>query len=51
MPGIVIRVSEVLLRRLESEFPAEITLHLVMDNYGTHKHPRVQVGLTGILVL
>ena len=30
------------LRRLDAEFPAEITLHLVMDNYGTHKHPRVQ---------
>ncbi len=30
------------LRRLDAEFPGEITLHLVMDNYGTHKHPNVQ---------
>lgn len=30
------------LRRLDVEFPGEVTLHLVMDNYGTHKHPKVQ---------
>jgi transposase len=30
------------LQRLEAEFPSEIKLHVVMDNYGTHKHPRVQ---------
>lgn len=29
------------LKRLDAEFPAEIKLHLVMDNYGTHKHPKV----------
>src|SRR5258708_6621473 len=28
------------LRRLEEEFPGDVPLHLVMDNYGTHKHPR-----------
>src|ERR1041385_1181295 len=33
------------LKRLEQEFPGEIKLHLVMDNYGTHKHPRVQAWL------
>ena len=33
------------LRRLDAEFPGEITLHLVMDNYGTHKHPNVQTWL------
>ena len=33
------------LRRLDQEFPGEIPLHLVMDNYGTHKHPRVQSWL------
>jgi transposase/transcriptional regulator with XRE-family HTH domain len=33
------------LRRLDQEFPGEIPLHLVMDNYGTHKHPRVQAWL------
>ena len=30
------------LKRLDSEFPAGIKLHLVMDNYGTHKHPKVR---------
>jgi transposase len=33
------------LRRLDEEFPGEIQLHLVMDNYGTHKHPRVKAWL------
>ena len=33
------------LRRLEGEFPGTIALHLVMDNYGTHKHPNVQAWL------
>jgi transposase len=33
------------LRRLDAEFPGQITLHLVMDNYGTHKHPNVQAWL------
>ena len=30
------------LRHLEDEFPGETALHLVMDNYGTHKTPEVQ---------
>ncbi|MGH8336038.1 MAG: IS630 family transposase [Gammaproteobacteria bacterium] len=30
------------LRRLDGEFPGNVSLHLIMDNYGTHKHPRVQ---------
>jgi len=30
------------LKRLDSEFPAEVRLHMVLDNYGTHKHPKVQ---------
>jgi transposase len=33
------------LRRLDKEFPGEVPLHLVMDNYGTHKHPRVQAWI------
>ena len=33
------------LRRLDEEFPAELNLHLVVDNYGTHKHPKVQSWL------
>src|SRR5438094_3350411 len=30
------------LRRLDLEFPAPTPLHLVMDNYGTHSHPKVK---------
>ncbi len=34
------------LRRLDQEFPGDTPLHWVMDNYGTHKHPKVQAWLT-----
>jgi transposase len=30
------------LKQLDLEFPADLKLHVVMDNYGTHKHPRIQ---------
>ncbi len=30
------------LQHLDGEFPTELKLHVIMDNYGTHKHPRVQ---------
>ncbi len=33
------------LRRLDREFPPELKLHLVMDNYGTHKEPHVKAWL------
>ena len=33
------------LRRLDQEFPADLTLHLVIDNYGTHTHAEVQAWL------
>jgi transposase len=33
------------LRRLDGEFPPRLPLHLVMDNYGTHKEPHVQAWL------
>ncbi len=34
------------LRCLEDEFAdQEMDLHLVIDNYGTHKHPKVQAWL------
>lgn len=33
------------LRRLDQEFPGTTSLHLVMDNYGTHNHPKVQAWL------
>lgn len=33
------------LRRLDREFPGKQPLHLVLDNYGTHKTPEVQAWL------
>jgi transposase len=30
------------LRQIDREFPAAVDLHLILDNYGTHKHPKVQ---------
>ena len=33
------------LRRLDQEFPGKTALHLVMDNYGTHNHPKVKAWL------
>ena len=33
------------LRRLDQEFPGDVPLHLVMDNYGTHKHEKVTAWL------
>jgi transposase len=33
------------LRRLDREFPKELTLHMVLDNYATHSEPRVKAWL------
>jgi transposase len=33
------------LRRLDREFPGDRELHLVLDNYGTHKTPEVSAWL------
>lgn len=33
------------LRHRDQEFSRETSLHLVMDNYGTHQHPEVKVWL------
>ena len=33
------------LRKLDREFPKTVPLHLIMDNYGTHNHPKVQEWL------
>ncbi len=30
------------LKTIDAETPPEMDLHLIVDNYGTHKHPRVQ---------
>lgn len=34
------------LRMIDKEFPGKVPLHLVMDNYGTHKHANVGAWLT-----
>ena len=33
------------LRQIDDEFPEKLNLHLVLDNYGTHKHPKVRSWL------
>jgi transposase len=33
------------LRTVDAEFPPTLELHLILDNYGTHKHPKVQQWL------
>src|SRR5207249_4991083 len=33
------------LRRIDEQTPADKQLHLIADNYATHKHPRVQSWL------
>ena len=33
------------LQLIDVKTPADLTLHLIVDNYGTHKHPRVQSWL------
>lgn len=33
------------LRHIEANVPAHLDVHLVVDNYGTHKHARVKVWL------
>ncbi len=33
------------LKKIDAETPAELELHLIVDNYGTHKHPRVKSWL------
>jgi transposase len=30
------------LRTLDQQFPGKVPLHLIVDNYGTHKHDKVQ---------
>jgi transposase len=33
------------LKRIDASTPAALDLHLIVDNYGTHKHPRVATWL------
>jgi transposase len=30
------------LKHLDKQTPADLTLHLIIDNYATHKHPKVK---------
>jgi hypothetical protein len=30
------------LKKIDAETPPELDLHLIVDNYSTHKHPKVQ---------
>ena len=33
------------LNQIDAETPAELALHLIVDNYATHKHPKVKAWL------
>jgi len=33
------------IKQLDREMPPDVTLHLILDNYGTHKHPKVRSWL------
>ena len=33
------------LRKIEAEVPEGVEIHLILDNYATHKHPRVRAWL------
>jgi transposase len=33
------------LRQIDERIPPELDIHMILDNYGTHKHPRVQSWL------
>ncbi len=33
------------LKKIDSETPPDLDLHLIVDNYSTHKHPKVQAWL------
>ena len=33
------------LRQIDSETPKELVIHMILDNYGTHKHPKVKAWL------
>jgi transposase len=33
------------LRQIDESIPPELDIHMILDNYGTHKHPKVQSWL------
>ena len=44
--GIAITNGSPFLQLLDAQTPADRDLHLILDNYATHKHPRVKKWLT-----
>src|SRR5438270_11376989 len=34
------------LKQIDAETPADVDLHLIVDNYATHKHPKVKAWLS-----
>ena len=46
--GIVRWRSRKFLDRIEAEVPAELDVHLILDNYGTHKTATIQRWLDSV---
>ena len=44
-PAIAVRSCSPSLRHIEANVPAQLDVHLVVDNYATHKHPKVRTWL------
>jgi hypothetical protein len=44
--GIGIRNFRAFGNRIDQSVDAELAIHLVLDNYGTHKHPEVFAKIT-----
>ena len=45
--GTATRSFLAFLRLIDREVPAELDVHLVLDNYATHKHAKVRQWLAG----
>ena len=43
--AIIDSVPAQFLKHLEAETPAKLELHLIADNYATHKHPKVKAWI------
>ena len=35
------------MRRIDARVPASLEIHLAVDNYASHKHPKVKAWLAG----
>ena len=40
--SVATKFPEEPLKKIDKETPPELDLHLIVDNYATHKHPKVQ---------